>query len=157
MTTKSAHCMSVNFFGAMIVFFPLFYFGKSQTLKPDCRTILSVCVGVCECVSVFYCQWPTNRPNIILKSTQIVFYSSSSLLPAISLHWNCDLCCSCASVCEGMCLCDFILEFRRSQFYCFCFCFGRRLLLLSISLFLFHFKFGRSSVCFCFIRTNLLL
>lgn len=124
---------------AMIVLFFLSQFGKSQTLKPDCRTIRmfvseSVWVGVCECVDCFSLALSvTDQPNIIfLKSTHIVFFCLLLFCLPL-LHWNCDLCHSCGvwmceRVCEPFtrdCVCTFvfILEFCSFTVFCFGFCF----------------------------------
>lgn len=76
---------------AMIVLFFLSQFGKSQTLKPDCRTIrmfVSLFEFELECVNVsfFLSRSLSDRPTKyhFFWSQQIVFFLSSSLSPAIA-------------------------------------------------------------------------
>lgn len=122
---------------AMIVLFFLSQFGKSQTLKPDCRTIRmfvseSVWVGVCECVvfSLSLSQWPTNQISFFWSQRKLFF----SVFFSFACHCSIEIAisvihvvCGCERVCEPFtrdCVCTFvfILEFR--SFTVFCFCFG---------------------------------
>lgn len=144
---------SVNFWGDDIS-------GKSWTLKPDCRTIwLSVWVGVFVYMCVFFLVYwmndrPTNQPNIILKSTQIVFFLFFSFAIAPLKLWSLLLTCMWVDDCVRGNVCAFL--FSISQFYCFCcFCFHFFFIFISCQIFdrmlLFHSR--KSIINFFFIAS----